>query len=484
MKKPNIKSLGASFTTRSFRAGGYSVMATALVIAIAIMVNLLVSSLPKSLTQFDTTSNDLFTLSQQSLSLSNSLEEDVTIYWIVRSGQEQTYLEGLLEQYKSAGDHIRVVKKDPDVYPTFPDSYTSSYTENSLIVTCGNRYRYVDYNDIFVMDYSSYYYYGTTSWSFDGESQITSAIDYVTREDLPTVYQLTGHGESTLSTTFSTAINDANIQVQELSLLTQEGVPTDADALLINTPQSDISENEGQKIQEYLGNGGKLLLITDPPQSGKLTNLESLLETYGVTAQEGIVVEGDSDYYVWGTPYYLLPQLGSHTVTSPLSSSGYRVMLPISEGLTVSDSLPETVTVTKLLTTSDEAFSKVAGYDLTTYEKEEGDIDGPFALGVAISQEIDDGITAEIFWYSSGALVDDSSNSMASGGNLDLFLNTLNYLCGSGESSISIHAKSLDQEYLTLDSSTASALTTLVLVIIPAGCLALGIFIWVRRKRK
>lgn len=484
MKTPNFKSLGKSFTTRSFRAGGYSVMATALVIAIAIMVNLFVGTLPKSLTQFDTTANDLFTLSQQSLTLSAGLEEDVTIYWIVRSGQEQSYLEGLLEQYKAAGDHIRVIKKDPDVYPTFPDSYTSSYTENSLIVTCGDRYRYVDYNDIFVMDYSSYYYYGTTSWSFDGESQITSAIDYVTRADLPKVYLLTGHGEASLSSTFSTAMNDANIQSQELSLLTQEGVPADADALLMVTPQSDISENEAQKLQEYLGNGGNLLLITDPPQNGKLTNLENLLEAYGVTAQEGIVVEGDQDYYVWGTPYYLLPEIGSHTVTSPLTSNGYRVVLPISQGLTVSDDLPETVTVTKLLTTSDSAFSKVAGYDLTTYEKEEGDIDGPFALAVAISQEIDDNITSQIFWFSSGALVDDSSNSMSSGGNQDLFLNTLNYLCGSGESSISIHAKSLDQEYLTLDSSTASALTTLVLAVIPAGCLALGIFIWVRRKRK
>lgn len=481
MKKPDLKE---SFRTRSFRAGGYSVVATAMVIAIAVMLNLFVNALPKSLTQFDTTSNDLFTLSQQSLSLSAGLQEDVTIYWIVRSGQEQSYLEGLLEQYKAAGEHIRVVKKDPDVYPTFPDSYTDSYNENSLIVTCGDRYRYVDYNDIYVMDYASYYYYGTTSWSFDGENQITGAIDYVTRESLPKVYLLTGHGEAALSTTFSAAIGDANITTQELSLLTQEGVPTDADALLINAPQSDISENEAQKLQEYLGNGGKLLLITDPPKNGALTNLESLLEDYGVIAREGIVVEADADRYVWGTPYYLLPELGSHTVTAPLDSGGYRVMLPIAQGLTVSDGLPDDVTVTELLTTSDSAFSKVAGYDLTTYEKEEGDIDGPFALGVAISREIDDGITAEIFWFSSGALVDDSSNSMASGGNLDLFLNALNYLSGGGESSISIHAKSLDQEYLTLDSSTASALTALVLVIIPAGCLAVGIVIWARRRRK
>ena len=480
MKKPDFQ----SFRTRSFRAGGYSILATAMVVAIAIMVNLFVGALPKSLTQFDTTANNLFTLSQQSEALAAELTEDVTIYWVVRSGQEQSYLESLLAQYKAAGDHIRVVKKDPDVYPTFPDAYTDSYTENSLIVVCGDRYRYVDYNDIFVMDYASYYYYGTSSWSFDGESQITSAIDYVTREDLPKLYLLTGHGEAALSATFSAAVGAENIQTEELSLLTQEGVPADGDALLINAPQSDISEGEIQKLQEYLDNGGKVLLITDPPKNGKLTNLEALLAGYGVTAQEGVVVEGDQNYYVWGTPYYLLPEIHSHTVTAPLVSDGYRVVLPVAQGLTVSDKLPDNVAVTQLLTTSDSAFSKAAGYNLTTYEQEEGDADGPFALGVAISQEIDDGITAQILWFSSGALVDDSSNSQASGGNQDLFLNALNYLCGSGESGISIHPKSLDQEYLTLDSGTASALTGLMLVIIPAGCLGLGIWIWARRKRK
>lgn len=45
--------------------------------------------------------------------------------------------------------------------------------------------------------------------------------------------------------------------------------------------------------------------------------------------------------------------------------------------------------VTELLTTSDEAFSKTAGYDLATYEKEDGDIDGPFALAVSIACEND-----------------------------------------------------------------------------------------------
>lgn len=486
MKLPkfSVKRIGESFSTRSFKVGGYSVAATAIVVAIAIMANIFVSALPASVTQFDTTANQLFTVSEQTERLVGGLDEEVTIYWVVRSGYEESYIGTLLDQYKALSDNLRVIKKDPDVYPTFTDQYTDSFTENSLIVVSGDRYRYVDYNDIFVFDYSSYYYYGTSDWSFSGESEVTSAIDYVVSESLPKVYLLTGHGEASLSSTFAAAIEDENIETGNLSLLTLETVPEDADCILINTPQSDISEDEKSKLLEYLGNGGNLFLITDPPQSGKLTNLEALMEYYGVTANDGVVVEGNQNYYVWGTPYYLLPEIESHTITSPLNSAGYYVLLPIAQGLTVSDDLRDTLYVTELLTTSGSAFSKTAGYDLSTYEKEEGDIDGPFALAVAISDTVDDDITSDIVWVSSGAMVDDQTNAQVSGGNQDLFLNALNYLCDGEESSISIHAKSLANETLTMDSSTVSLLTVLVLGVIPVAYLAVGIVIWARRKRR
>ena len=80
--------------------------------------------------------------------------------------------------------------------------------------------------------------------------------------------------------------------------------------------------------------------------------------------------------------------------------------------------------------------------------------------------------------------MDDQTNAQVSGGNQDLFLNALNYLCDGEESSISIHAKSLANETLTMDSSTVSLLTVLVLGVIPVAYLAVGIVIWARRKRR
>ena len=486
MKKPkfSIRKLADSFKTRTFLVGSYSVAATAIVIAIAIAVNLFANALPVSWMQFDTSANQIFTVSDQTEKLVGNLEKEITIYWVVRSGYEEPYLETLLERYEGLSNQIKVLKKDPDVHPTFVQQYTDSYNDNSLIIECGEKSRYVDYGDIFVFDYTSYYYYGEENWSFNGESELTSAIDYVISEDLPKIYTLTGHGESDIPTVFASAVEKENMETETLSLLTAEYVPVDADCLLIYAPQSDISADEKAKIQEYLGNGGKLILITDPPQNGALTNLESIMADYGITAAEGIVVEANQDYYVWGTPYYLLPEVNSHTITAPLIEGGYYVLLPIAQGLTVSEDIPDNIDVTELLTTSSSAFSKTAGYSLNTYEKEDGDISGPFALAVLASETLDDGIYSDVVWVSSAALLDESTNETVSGGNQDFFLNILSYLCEPEGSSISIHAKSLTTEYLTMDSSTASLLTILIMGVIPVGYLAVGVCIWFRRKRR
>lgn len=479
LKKPDIK---GSFQTRSFRVGGYSVAAAVIVLAIVIAANLFVNALPASITQFDTTANQLFTISEQTEDILSGLEEPVTIYWVVQAGYEDENLEMLLDRYEALSNQIQVVQKDPDVYPTFVQQYvTGTFYNNSLIVESGERYRFVSYEDIYEyeLDDSSWSY----SESFAGESALTSAVSYVTNGELPKVYTLTGHGESELSTTFQTAVAKENMELEDLSLLTADEVPEDADCVLIYAPKSDIAEEEKELLLAYVQSGGSLFLVTDPLEDGAaLTNLEALMAEYGVSAAEGVVIEGDRNYYALGAPYYLLPDLASHTITSPLSESGYYVLLSVAQGLTVSDTLPDGVSVTELLTTSSAAFSKIAGYGLTTYEKESGDIDGPFALAVAVTQTLDEG-ESHIVWVSSSALLDDATNSTISGGNQDFFLNALGWMC-EHEDSISIHAKSMDYEYLTMSSATASQLTILVIAVIPLVYLGTGICTWIRRKRK
>ena len=307
--------LKAALTTRAVRVGGYSVAAAAIVIAIIVAANALVRALPAQWTQFDTTSSQLFSISDQTESVVGSLETPVTIHWIVQSGQEDATLETLLERYQALSENLTVEKVDPVVSPTFLEQYdVGSVYNNSLIVESEARYRYVDYYDIYTYDYSSYYTTGSVDMNFAGEGAITSAVSYVVNDDLPKVYTLTGHGEGSLSSDFQSAAEQDNVEFEELSLLSAETVPEDADCVLILAPQSDISDVELTALQAYLDGGGRLLLITDPPQEGaELTNLETLMAGYGVHAADGIVVEGDQDNYAMGLPYTVTREVSTVT---------------------------------------------------------------------------------------------------------------------------------------------------------------------------
>ena len=479
-----MKKALAGLKSRSFRVGGYSVAASVIVIAIALVINLLVGSLPSSVTQIDVTANGMYSLSEETKNLLAGLNEDIDIYWVVQGSQESDTLGLLLDRYAGSGSHITVTKKDPDVSPTFVQQYFSGgiYNNSLVVVGANGRSRAINYSDIFVYDYSNYYTTGSYDVSFNGEAEITSAIAYITSGSLGRLYTLTGHGEGTLSSTFQNAIEKQNMEVESLSLLTMSAVPEDADCILIYNPTGDISADEADMLQAYLDGGGHLFLITDPLAEGSdLTRLEALLNAYGVRSAGGIVIEGDQNYYYGlGYPYYLLPKIDSHEITEPLTSGNYYVLLPIADGLTVDETLPEGVSVSPLLSTSDSAFLKTDGYAATTYEKEDGDKDGPFTLAAAIE---DENTGARAVWVSSAALVDDTANSYVSGGNQDLFLNCLSWMAGQ-EDSLSIHAKSVSTEYLTMSSSAASLYTVLIIFLIPLLFLSIGIVIVVRRKRR
>lgn len=458
----------------AFRGGTYALSITAVVMAILVVLNVLVSALPSSLTKLDISATKLYSITSNTKVVVNALEEDVTIYWIVQSGEEDDVIENLLSKYESLSDHIKVVKKNPDVYPTFAEQYTNETVQNnSLVVECGDRSRFIGYDDIYIQEADIYSY--TYSTSFDGEGAITSAIDYVVTDDLPQLYVLEGHGEQELPQNFKEQIEKENIETNTLSLLTVDEVPEDADAILIYEPSSDLSEEEVDMLYEYAEDGGKLMVIAGPTEDGILENLYGLLENYDVETCEGIVVEGNRDNYTM-QPYVLLPEMSSHEITDSLIEENYYPNMPISQGMIIND---ESGSVTPLLTTSNESFSKAAGYDLTTYEKEEGDVDGPFAVALSI----DCSNEGQIVWFSSAAFLDDMYNALSSGSNSDLAMNALSSLIGESEA-MAIRSKSLNYNYLSITDSTASLLKTLMIGVFPLTYLGVGVFVILKRRRE
>ena len=456
----------------AFKGGSYAIVLTCIVLALLVVVNLLAGALPANLTKLDISSSKLYSITSNTKAVVNALEQDVTIYWIVQSGKEDDVIDNLLAKYESLSDHIEVVKRNPDVYPAFARQYTDeTVSNNSLVVVSGEKYRYVPYSDIYVSQGSAYSYSYTTS--FDGEGAITSAIDYVVSTQLPILYTLEGHGETALPDTFASQLEKENVETESLSLLNVDEIPEDAAALMIHAPASDISEEEAKMLSEYVKSGGKLLILAGPVADGELTNLYGILSDYGVSAVQGIVSEGDRSHYAFQAPYVLLPDLGDSDITAPLAEKNYMAIVPIAAGLQISGD-----SAVSLLNTTDSAYSKIASYQQTTYEKEDGDIDGPFSLGV----DIQDHSSGRIIFFTSSYLLDDMYNAYSSGANNDMVMNALSALMGDRQA-MSIRSKSLNYNYLTISESAASTIKLVMIGLVPLCYLAMGVVTVLEKRR-
>lgn len=491
-EKINIKQIISNIKNKRLqnkkvlRHGSYSIGVMAIVIAIVAVLNLVIQELPASMREIDLSSEKLYTIGDQTKELLDDLDKDVDLYFIAQDGTENSDIQRLLERYEERSEHIKVEQKDPAVYPTFTQQYTSdSVNNNSIIVVCGDKSRVVNYSDMYETS-MNYQTYTQETTAFDGEGQLTSAINYVISDNMPILYTLEGHDEASMSTAMQETIQKANIEIQSLNLLTQESVPEDASCLFIFAPSTDLSEDEANKIITYLENGGKALIVSNYADEER-PNFESVLENYGVRPVDGIVMEGDSSHYISQNPYYLLPNIESNDITSELSSGSRYVLLALAQGIETMDNVRDSLDIQSILTTSDSAYSKTDLDNMQTMEKESSDIDGPFDLGVSITEDVSDDAQTQIVYFASSSIFDDTINNYVSGANYELLSASLSWLCQSEDDSantISIASKSLDTSTLTVSAADVSFWSIFVTAVIPVCILLIGFGIWMKRRKQ
>ena len=464
------------FTRRTFKAGGYTALACVAAIAIAVVAVLAVQSLPTTWTKLDISEKGTTTLSSESIERLNELKNDLTIYCVCEEGSEDDFVALLLDRYADASEKVSVVWRDPVLYPTFTSQYTTEeLSDNSLVLVYGDDYRVIDYNDLYALDSATY------SYTFDGESVITNAIIALTSESLPTVYVLAGHGSDTLSSTVSSTVESSNIQLEELNLLSEGSVPESADAVAIVAPETDLSTEEKDALASYLEGGGHLLLLTDYDDAD-MPNLDDLMNSYGLAAQDGLVVEGDPSSRLSGYPYYLLPTIEDHDATASLADKGTYVLFPLAHGITTIDQYRSSLTIEPLLLTSEAAYIKTNLNDSQTLDQEEGDIAGSTMVGAAVTEEVDSGET-RLVWYSSSLFLDDQLDARVGGSNSQLLVDSLAWLCDAADTTLAISDKSTGTSTLTVDSASASTLSVFLVGVVPLALLGAGFSIW-RKRRK
>ena len=178
--------------------------------------------MPSKYREIDLSTQKLYSIGDQTKKVLKKLDKDVEIYYIAQSGSESSDIQKLLEKYEEGSDHIKVEQKDPAVNPKFVSQYTSDgVSNNSVIVVCGDKNKVIDNNSLYETTVN-YQTYSSEVTGFDGEGQITSAINYVTSDSMPVMYTLEGHDEATMSDTLKDTIQKANIDIQSLNLHRQK----------------------------------------------------------------------------------------------------------------------------------------------------------------------------------------------------------------------------------------------------------------------
>jgi hypothetical protein len=330
---------------------------TAIILAVLILLNVGVSLLPRTWSNFVADSSDAFTISATAKSFFKSLDEDVTIYYV--SDPEMTYdyqyaakFRVMLDKYARLSDHLEILYVDVNDEEFFAGYGISvqNVSGSCLLVESEERVDIISYDELFsyyfpesqkllsfaefetvtngwmnmANSYAETYgeeiavayadqaiaqYYGISNFYnalteisegnnlyWNADAMITASVDYVTTEDIPTTYILSGHGEAELSENFTKMyLDDLSVRYFLINLDEKGEIPANAVTLVLNAPKTDITAKEKALLADFIANGGSLVLNTTPDAMG-LTNLMSLMNSYGLAGEGAIVLDDSLSY--------------------------------------------------------------------------------------------------------------------------------------------------------------------------------------------
>ena len=462
------------------KVSAYRIGLVLVTMALTIVVNLLAEKMPENLRSLDVTSNKMYTLTEETKAFVAGLSEDIRIYVMANEEYKDENLDKTLRKLEALSEHITVTYVDPLINPQFYSNYAETEpSSNSLIVVGPVRSRIVDYYNIYGYDYYSYYEYQITG--YDGEGQIVSALDYVSTDTMPKLYAIGGHNELELEGQFLQAIQKKNIDCESLLLLSVDEVPEDAQALILNAPLNDYSEDDVNKIIAYLEKGGNAVIIpawTDM----ELPNFERILNYYGVSVTDGIILEEDADSYYGQIPYLLFPQVVYDEMTESIADSV--VFAPYAQGLLYEEAAPD-VLYAPLLQTGETSYSKVYQQEEleieTDFRKSDNDMEGPFVIAVRAEKTVENNKISNGVIVGVEFLFTEDADSIVPGNNVKAFGNIIGTLVEQ-ESTILIPMK-LYTAMMTSSTRTAAIVGLLSVVILPICLLVTGFVIWFRRRR-
>ncbi|MDP9112694.1 MAG: GldG family protein [Acidobacteriota bacterium] len=445
---------------RQTKFAAYTAVYVLIVVAVVGVLNFLANRYNKT---YDTTSSKQFTLSDQTVKIAKNLKQDVSIsYWDQPTQFQAAH--DLLDRYKNLSPKIEVHYEDLEKNIT--QARAAGVTRRgAVLVQTGGK---------------------TQEAKSLSEEEVTGAFVRALKTGDKLACFTEGAGEHTLEDSdrtgygqLKTLIEGNNYKTQSINLLQKPEIPKDCTMVIVGGPARDYLQPAVDALKSYVENGGKAIVMLDPPLKFAKQNIDEnpalvgVLSTWGVTADKDLVLDtsGVGQLYGLGPEIALVSTYGTHPIVGAMKrlASGF----PIARSLEIKNGAK--TTVEKLFESTDDAFA-TTNLASAEIKPSPNDKKGPFILGAAGTFSTGGGRFVVV---GSSSWVANSYLRLA--GNRDLFLNMMNWL-SADEDLISIRPKEPEDRRLTMTANQMRLAFYSSVLAIPLLILASGLSVWWKRR--
>jgi len=450
---------------RQTRYVAYATLYIIVTLAVVTVANVLANRYEKS---FDATSNKRYSLSDQSIKIVKGLKQDATITYFDQPGRFSS-AKDQLDLYANLSPKVHVVYVDPDKQPLLArDAGIKNY--GTTIVQIGAN---------------------KNEAKSTSEEDITGAFIRDLKNTTRTVCFLTGSGEHQIEDSersgysrFKDLLGKDDYQTKSIDLLQKAEIPGDCTVVVVGGPRGDYQQPQVDALKKYVEDGGRALILLDPPlnvkheEIGENGALSAVLASWGVTPNKDMILDFNpvGQLAGLGPQVPLVTRYDSQPIVNDMKGSA--TAFPLSRSLDTKNG--EKTTVQKLFESSESSIATLKLNSDSIDTNDPKNKKGPLTMAVAgtykTGKENSQGrfvVIGSSLWVANGFI---NFN-----GNRDLALNAMNWL-SSDEDLISIRPKEPEDRRITMTKSQMNWVRLTSQFVFPLIVVVAGFTVWWRRR--
>lgn len=475
------------FNMRKFKYGSASTVYIALFVAIIIVVNIFAQFLTDRFSlKLDLTTTGEFSLSEDTREMLSGIEDEIKIYILstqagMEKNEQATRTLEMIQRYNThSGGKVKYDFIDPNKNPQFFEKYPKARNSQAraLVIEGPERYTVVESAEFA-------YTYGennTNKVYYQSEEKLSSAILYVSSPEVSNAGFVTGHNEADVKA-LETIFKGNNFDTRDVDLLS--GVPAEVNNLVIAAPTADFTAEEISALESFLSIDGNNLYVFWGMQTPTLPVLERYLAEWGFKFPAYLVCDESNAYM---TPAFPVGETVKNDLIDDAAQGQLMPIFPRTRPIELIFTEKSYMRTVPLLQTQKSSYAKLLSTDkpIEVLTRESGDVSGPFtaaAIGErALGNTGNEGI-ARVCVFGTEGFADEEVAGIARAYN-NTFLSQLVTYSNPDTLTMAIKPKVVSSYDLNITESGAKVLRVVLIGVIPLIIIAIGIFVFIRRKNR